>query len=378
MKDLAVYIHIPFCDKKCYYCDFTSFSGLDKRIEEYIEHLLLEMDLYRESLKEYNIKTIFLGGGTPSYIDGSYIVKIIRTLFEKYNCSLVEEITIEANPGTLDREKLMQYREAGVNRISLGVQTLNDQLLKSIGRLHTAAEAIENIKLIRELGFSNINVDLMFGLPDQTVADCISTLEEIVDLGVEHISYYSLILEEKTMMNRWFEEGKIRLPDEDVERDMYHEGVNFLKSRGYEHYEISNFCKPGYQCKHNLFYWTLKPYIGFGISSHSNIEGKRFCNYNTFKDYFDSIDRSKVPVLEVEDIDSHMEMAEYVIMGLRLIGGINKEDFKGRFGRALEDVYGKVIDSSMRAGLLVDDGTYVRFTDKGLDLSNMVYVDILP
>jgi len=351
---------------------------MDKRIDEYIDFLLLEMNLYREILTEYVVKTIFIGGGTPSYIDGRYLVKIIEFIRKNYNLSYIEEITVEANPGTLNREKLIQYKEAGINRISLGVQTLNDKLLKSIGRNHSGKDIIENIKLLRELEFSNINVDLMFGLPNQAVEDCISTLEMVTDLGVEHISYYSLILEERTLMNKWYKEGKIKLPDDDLERKMYHKGVDYLKSRGYKHYEISNFCKQGFECKHNLFYWRIMPYIGFGISSHSNIENKRFCNFNNFKDYFAHLRERKLPISEVEYIDNNMEMAEYMIMGLRLVDGINKNMFKKRFGKDIEEVYGPVIDKYIKEGLLQENGVNIKFTEKGLDLSNIVYVDLLP
>jgi len=378
LKELAIYIHIPFCGKKCYYCDFTSFSGMDKRVNEYMDFLIKEMDLYKDILKEYTIKTIFIGGGTPSYIEGKHILRIIEFIRENYNSSAIEEITIEANPGTLNREKLIQYKEAGVNRISLGVQTLNDKLLKSIGRNHSSKDVIENIELLRELEFSNINVDLMFALPNQTLEDCISTLEVVTDLEVEHISYYSLILEEKTLMDKWYREGKIQLPDDELDRQMYHKGVEFLKSRGYKHYEISNFCKTGYECKHNLFYWKLKPYVGFGISSHSNIGNKRFCNFSNFKDYFNYLKESKLPISEVEHIDRNMEMAEYMIMGLRLIDGINKDMFKKRFNKDIKEIYGGVINKYTKGGLLQEDGVNIKFTEKGLDLSNIVYVDILP
>lgn len=378
LKEIAVYVHIPFCGRKCYYCDFVSFSGKDDKIEEYIAFLLKEMAWYKPYLKEYNVKTIFIGGGTPSYIDGKYIVRIIEFIRENYNCEWLEEITIEANPGTLNKEKLLLYKEAGVNRISLGVQTLEDRLLKSIGRLHTGRDVIENIHLLKELGFSNINVDLMFGLPKQRVEDCISTMETIVDLGVEHISYYSLILEEGTPIYKWYEEGSIKLPDEDLDRKMYKEGIAFLKSRGYKHYEISNFSKPGFQCKHNLFYWQIKPYIGFGIGAHSNVESNRFSNYSNFKDYFYSLKEGKAPVVEIEYIDKDMEMAEYMIVGLRLIAGVDKIEFKRRFGKDMEAVYGPVIDKYIKEGLLKEEGGKIKFTSKGLDLSNIVYVDLLP
>jgi oxygen-independent coproporphyrinogen-3 oxidase len=378
LRELAVYVHMPFCQRKCYYCDFISFSNENQRIDEYVNFLLMEMNWYKPYLKGYSVKTIFIGGGTPSFVDGKHIKRIIEFIREKYNAENVEEITLEANPGTLNREKLALYKKAGINRISLGVQTLNDKLLKSIGRIHNSEDAVESIKLIKEMGFANVNVDLMFGLPNQTIEDCISTLEAVVDLGVEHISYYSLILEENTPIYRWYEEGRINFPDDDMDRKMYHEGVKFLKSRGFKHYEISNFSKPGYECKHNLFYWQIKPYVGFGMAAHSNVENNRFCNFTDFKDYFSSLREGKAPILDAEYIDLNMEMAEYMIMGLRLIDGVDKNEFKKRFGKDLNDVYGHVIEKYVKEGLLEENSTNVRFTEKGIDLSNVVYVDLLP
>lgn len=378
LKELGVYIHIPFCSSKCYYCDFVSFSNQDYKIAGYIDYLKREMDLYKEYLKDYTVKTIFIGGGTPSYLEGHFIVEILEHLDKNFNLKQVEEITIEANPGTLNGKKLYQYKGAGINRISLGVQSLNDRLLKSLGRSHTSMDFFRNYELIREMGFNNINVDLIFGLPDQTIEDCINTLKKVIDLGVEHISYYSLILEENTMMKKWYQEGRIQLPQEEIERQMYHRGIDLLKDSGYKHYEISNFSKEGFECKHNLFYWKLKPYIGLGIGAHSNISNKRFWNHSDFKYYYNSLDQGKVPISGEEIIDKDMEIAEYMILGLRLIKGINKKEFANRFKLNIEDIYKGVLDKHEKGGLLYTDHEWVRFTPKGLDLSNLVYVDLLP
>ena len=237
---------------------------------------------------------------------------------------------------------------------------------------------LEDYKLIRNMGFKNINVDLMFGLPDQTMGDCEKTLKEIVSLNVEHISYYSLILEENTLMNKWYNEGKIKLPNEDIEREMYHSGIKYLKENGYNHYEISNFSRKGLECKHNLTYWELMPYIGFGIASHSNLNKKRFWNFSNFNDYYSKLDNGKVPIEGEEIIDKKMEIAEYLIMGLRLIQGINKDEFANRFEVEIEEIYGEVLKKHEEQGLLNIDDKWIRFTTKGLDLSNIVYVDLLP
>lgn len=378
MEEIGLYIHIPFCNSKCFYCDFVSFPKIDDKVSSYIDFLIEEMSLYKEIMEKYIVKTIFIGGGTPSYIDSSYIGKILNYIYENFNTDLVEEITIECNPGTLSREKLEVYKGLGINRLSLGLQTLNDELLKSIGRSHTCEDFYKNYNLIRKIGFENINVDLMFGLPGQRLIDIEETLNKIVDLDIEHISFYSLILEENTLLNTWYDQGKIELPDEDLERQMYYEGIKILNDNGYDHYEISNFAKKGLESQHNLLYWELKPYLAFGISAHSNIDNKRFGNYNDFKSYYNSLENLKFPRQGEEYIEKDMEMAEYLIMGLRLIQGISKEDFYNRFGVEIEKVYGHVLKKYEKQKLLYIDEERVRFTSKGLDLSNVVLVDLLP
>lgn len=378
LEDLAIYIHIPFCQSKCYYCDFISFPNLDREIDFYINYLLREIENYENLLKHYNIKTIFIGGGTPSYLDAKYIYMILNSIYKKYNINKVEEITIEANPGTVDKEKLGIYKEAGINRISLGVQSLNDRLLKSIGRIHNSKDFYNTIEDIRKVGFQNINADLIFGLPGQSLRECEESLREIVKLDLEHISYYALILEENTLLEKWHSEGKVVLPDEELEREMYYLGKDILKANGYRHYEISNFAKKGYESKHNLFYWQLKPYIGFGLSSHSNLNNKRFWNTTNLKEYYNYIDYGKFPVVGEEYINRETEIVEYLIMGLRLVDGIEKEEFFNRFNVPIEEIYGDVLIKHKNNGLLYIDEKSVRFTSKGLDLSNQLYIDILP
>lgn len=378
MKDLGIYIHIPFCQSKCYYCDFISFANSNKEIQHYVNYLIKEIKMYKNLLKDYSIKTIFIGGGTPSYLKPKYIYNILNYIYKNFNGKGVTEITIEANPGTLDDEKLKIYKEAGINRISLGVQSLDDRLLESIGRTHTSKDFYKSFEKIRKIGFNNVNVDLIFGLPNQTLEDCEKSLREMVKLDLEHISYYSLILEENTLLEKWHKEGKIILPDEELEREMYYLGKDILKNNGYKHYEISNFAKEGYESQHNLFYWQLKPYIGFGLSSHSNLNNKRFWNYSKLKDYYYTIDNGKFPIAGNEYINREMEIAEYLIMGLRLIDGIDKNDFSSRFNTNVENIYENVLIKHKENGLLDIDEKNIRFTTKGLDLSNKVYVDLLP
>lgn len=378
MEKIGIYIHIPFCIRKCHYCDFISYPKSKDRIAEYIEYLLLEMELYKNILKDYTISTIFIGGGTPSCIDEKHIAKILYYIYKNYNTSYLEEITIEANPGTLSEKKLKSYKAFGINRISLGVQSFDDKILKSIGRVHTSMDFYRDYEIIRKLGFDNVNVDLIFGLPSQTIHQCETTLKELIKLDVEHISYYSLILEEGTLMKRWYEEGKIELPDEDRERYMYHRGVKLLRENGYEHYEISNFSKKGYRCKHNLIYWQLNPYIGFGLAAHSNLENRRFWNYESFEKYYGSLKRHKPPIAGEEIIEREMEIAEYVIMGLRLIEGIDKRKFYETFNVSVDEIYKDVFKKYEDRGLIYMDKNCIRFTPLGLDLTNIVYVDLLP
>ena len=302
---------------------------------------------------------------------------MLNHIYKNFNIDKLEEVTIEANPGTLNKEKLRIYKKSGINRISMGVQSLNDRLLKEIGRSHTSVDFYRNYELIKKIGFKNVNVDLMFGLPYQDLKDLQNTLEQMVSLGVEHISYYSLILEKGTLMYRWHNQGKIKIPDEEVEREMYHRGIEFLKDKDYNHYEISNFSKCGLECKHNLIYWQINDYIGFGMAAHYNLNQNRFWNYTNFNNYYDNIDERKPPIEGIEKIDRKMEIAEYLIMGLRLIEGISKKDFIHRFHVRVEDIYGDVLKKYQNQYLLYIDEQRIKFTSRGLDLSNIVYLDLL-
>lgn len=378
MEELAMYIHIPFCISKCYYCDFNSYSDKNEYILDYIKHVNNELKMYSKIVSKYKIKTIFIGGGTPSSIKASYIYEILKNIYKNFNVSDIIEVSIELNPKTVDDEKLKTYKEIGINRISIGCQSLQDKILKSIGRVHTSSDFYKTYELIIKHGFSNINVDLMFGLPEQSTNDVLSTLSDITSLEVNHISLYSLIIEEGTKFYNWYNNSKIKLPEEDEERNMYHQSIDYLKDQGYNHYEISNFAKSGFECEHNLFYWQLKPYIGIGLGAHSNIGGKRFWNYGDFESYFVNIRDGMLPISGEEVINTEMEMAEFLILGLRLIKGISKKEFYQRFNISVDDVYGEVLKTHRESGLLYIDEEYIKFTSKGLDLANLVLVDLLP
>lgn len=375
MKEISLYIHIPFCISKCHYCDFSSFADMNDKINPYIDSLIVELELYKERLKNYNIKTIFIGGGTPSSLDPKHINRIMDYIYSNFNSDNVEEITIETNPGTLTKEKIEIYKKSGINRVSMGAQTLDDELLKSIGRSHKVEDIYESVKLLRESGIKNINIDLMFGLPNQSIEDVISSLDKVINLGVEHVSYYGLILEEGTYLNELYNKGKLKLPNEDEEREMYHKSTEYLIKRGYNHYEISNYALAGYESKHNNVYWDVLPYLGIGLSSHSNLDGKRFWNTSDINLYIEQLSNKNFPIENEELIPREMEISEYCILGLRKIAGINKIEFKNRFGVEIEKLYLDEIKKHEKTGLLINNPENIQLSKKGLDLSNQVEID---
>lgn len=378
MDSFSLYVHIPFCEKKCYYCDFISFSKEEKNIRTYIENMMKEISFYKEKLSKYYLNTIFIGGGTPSCIDAKYIKLLLEHIYNTFNSDSITEISIEANPGTLDIEKAKTYKSIGINRVSLGVQSLNDNILKSIGRIHSSKDVIESIDLLRKVGIENINVDLMFGLPHQTMDDLEDTINSVLELDIEHISLYGLIIEEGTLINKWYKKGLLKLPSEDAERYMYHKSIELLENNGILQYEISNFSKPYKQCKHNLIYWKVKPYLGVGLSSHSNLFGKRFWNYSNLTAYNDKLNNNILPIEGEESIEKDMEIAEYCILGLRLNEGIDKEGFRNRFEIEIDEKYKDIIIKHQKNGLIHNSKNNIKLTSKGLDLSNIVEVDFIP
>ncbi|SDZ19623.1 oxygen-independent coproporphyrinogen-3 oxidase [Proteiniborus ethanoligenes] len=378
MGDIGIYVHIPFCQSKCYYCDFCSYPSILDNSEKYISYLKREIDIYEERLKDYSISTIFLGGGTPTAINGEYIYEIMGYIHKKLNTNRIKEVSIESNPKTLDDEKLNIYKNAGINRISLGVQSMNDTMLNKIGRIHTAEDFINTYRLIRKHGFDNVNFDIMFNLPGQTIHDSIKTLGIITELEPEHISYYSLKIEEDTPFYHMYMNKQIVLPDEDTEREMYHKGIELLEKKDYIHYEISNFAKKGYESRHNLIYWRAEPYIGLGLSAHSYFEKFRYGNTEDLNIYFEQLSNGQLPIEEKEFIDDNMEVAEYIILGLRLMQGVNIEDFRKRFCIDILDKYGEIIDKFIKKGLLEKKDNNIKLTKKGLDLCNLVFMEILP
>lgn len=373
-RDLGLYIHIPFCVKKCEYCDFLSGPASEETKRRYVEALIKEIFSNRDLAAEYLVKTIFIGGGTPSSIDGRFIEEILEAVREVFTVSDQAEISMEANPGTINEEKLREYKKAGINRISFGLQSADNKELKLLGRIHSYEEFEENYYMSRELGFSNINVDLISALPGQTMEQWVSTLEKVILLKPEHISAYSLILEEGTpFFDRYSEEDQ----DEDLDRRIYSKTREILENAGYYRYEISNYAKPGSACRHNSSYWTGGDYLGLGLGASSLLSNKRFHNEENMPRYIeDSADRNKIRK-DIEDLDTNKQMEEFMFLGLRMTEGIHKNKFKDLFGEDIENIYGDVLKQSFDEGLLEVKSNHIFLTEKGLDLSNVVMARFL-
>lgn len=375
MKELGIYIHIPFCVRKCFYCDFVSYAKKESVQKKYIEALQKEILNWKKSNKDVKIKTIYIGGGTPSCIDSKFITEILNLI----NIKNAEEITIEVNPGTVNKEKLYDYKNAGINRLSIGLQSTNNELLKKIGRIHNYEQFLETYKMAREVGFNNINVDLMIGLPGQAMDDLKTSLEDIINLNPEHISVYSLILEDETPLKKMIENNILKLPEEDLERQMYWYTKDFLKINGYNHYEISNFAKQGFYSKHNLDCWEQKEYIGFGISAHSYIDRKRFGNISNLDNYIKNcieggFDKNRI--IE-EEQDKKDEMKEYMILGLRKINGISIQKFENKYNENPIVLFKKELKKLFNEGLIIIDGDIIRLSNKGLDFANIVWEEFI-
>lgn len=381
LNELGIYIHIPFCKQKCYYCDFVSYSNKCSEVKEYIESLKKEIEEF--DFSNYKVTSIYIGGGTPSYIDSIYIVEILSELKEKLKCNLIEfkdiEITIEVNPGTVDTKKLNDYKKSGINRLSIGLQSTKNDILKKIGRIHTYQEFLEIYKLARETGFKNINIDLMIGIPEQKIGDLKNTLQDIIKLEPEHISVYSLIIEENTPIEKMLENGEIKLPDEDLERNMYWYVKNTLELNGYNHYEISNFAKLGKESRHNLNCWNQEEYIGFGVAAHSYLNGIRFSNAISVEEYIQNIKNNrKDENIQIEEKQSLEDKKnEFMMLGFRKIQGVDIARFKEKFIDNPIFLYRENLNKLVEEGLIEVDLNHIKLTNKGIDLANLVFEEFV-
>lgn len=400
-KPLSLYIHIPFCKKKCLYCDFLSAPACAKEREDYVKALLREISVMAKLCKEYRIISVFFGGGTPSLLNSTQMRRIMAAIRNGYDLSKDAEITVECNPATADLQKLSVYRACGINRLSIGLQSANDKELKELGRIHNYRQFLDTFDAARKAGFTNINVDIMSALPGQTYESYIHTLTTVIKLQPEHISAYSLIIEEGTpFFERYSEKvsGEVAqnmecattytpLPDEDTERRMYHDTVKLLQKEGYLRYEISNYAKKGYECRHNMTYWTGIEYLGFGLGASSYFNGCRFKNITDINDYIHKcgkvllqkinpggcgVEPGSPLIEEAVALTVNDKMEEYMFLGLRLKKGVSNHLFQQQFGLPVENVYGKEIEKLKQEGLLLQRGDRLCLSKKGTDLANYV------
>jgi len=397
---LSLYIHIPFCKKKCLYCDFLSAPACAQEQEDYVKALLREISVMAKLCEEYRVISVFFGGGTPSLLSSSQMERIMSAIRKGYDLCEDAEITVECNPATADLPKLSAYRECGINRLSIGLQSANDKELKELGRIHNYRQFLETFDAARKAGFTNINVDIMSALPGQTYESYMYTLTSVISLHPEHISAYSLIIEEGTPFYERYGEGAAnkvvqgmesahiypQLPDEDTERKMYHDTAKVLQKEGYLRYEISNYAKKGYECRHNMTYWTGIEYLGLGLGASSYFRGYRYKNITDLNDYIqkcmerlsiqnilqgaaesmlDSPLTDEIVALTVKD-----KMEEYMFLGLRLKKGVSMHRFQQQFGVSMDNAYGKVIGKLKQEGLLLQQGDSLRLSKKGTDLAN--------
>jgi len=366
-KPTSAYVHIPFCTQICYYCDFSKVFIKNQPVDSYLEHLIEEYDSY--DIKK--LRTLYIGGGTPTALSARQLAFLLEKLTDKLDLSYLEELTIEANPGDLDQEKIAVLKDSPVNRVSLGVQTFNDRMLKQIGRSHSEKDIYENIANLKKAGFDNISIDLIYALPKQTMEDVKTNVAKAIALDIPHMSLYSLILENHTVFMNRMRRGKLPLPKEDLEAEMFDYIIAELEKAGFEHYEISNFSKPGFESRHNLMYWDNAEYYGIGAGASGYVDGVRYKNHGPIRHYLQAVEAGNARVQE-EALTLNEKMEEEMFLGLRKKSGVSKKRFEEKFGLSFEDQYGAVVAKLTEQGLLVPDRDIVRMTKQGLFLGDTV------
>ncbi|MGL5433838.1 MAG: radical SAM family heme chaperone HemW [Lachnospiraceae bacterium] len=377
-KALKLYLHIPFCAMKCAYCDFLSFRAPEKTYREYSEKLVEEIYGQSSAFADRQVTSLFIGGGTPSIMPARLMSELLSVLHNSFNFIENAEVTIEANPGTLTMEKLETYLEGSVNRISLGLQSADDNELRSLGRIHSYDEFLKSYQRARQAGFTNINIDLMSGLPGQTVQSWKHTLRKVLMLKPEHISAYGLIIEEGTPFYERYHPHPEELPDEETDREMYRLTRTILEEQGYIRYEISNYAKPGYECRHNIGYWTGADYLGLGLGSSSYINNHRFHNTSDRCEYMAlNLLEPNAASRDIQELTHKEKMEEFMFLGLRMMQGISGSEFMGRFGENMWNVYGAIIERLEQQGLVAVESPFIRLTEMGIDVSNYVMSEFL-
>lgn len=407
MRELELYIHIPFCVRKCAYCDFLSAPADDALRQKYTDALIQEIKGYKNRYQGCSVPTVFIGGGTPSILSPEQIRMIFSALRDNFRIDPEAEITLEANPGTVTEEKVLTWKEAGVNRISIGLQSVKDEELRILGRVHDYQQFLDTWKLIRQAGMKNVNIDLISAIPGQTLESWRQTLRKTAELEPEHLSVYSLIIEEGTPFYERYgetsaaenmpypylpnEEGDMlyplpneeentpypRLPNEEAERLMYEETELILQEYGYARYEISNYAKPGYECRHNIGYWQRTEYLGIGLGASSLINKTRFCHISDLRKYLTEAGDTQKICEEKEVLSVTDEMEEFLFLGLRMMCGVRKSEFFRLFGRRIEEIYDKQLKMLEENGLLENRGDWLRLTRRGIDISNYVFQQFL-
>ena len=371
----SVYIHIPFCATKCYYCAFNTYAFHKEQAKAYLQALHTEMELYVSETDP--LQTIFIGGGTPSILSANALSQLLTDIHQHFRITPDAEITVECNPGTVDIEKLRVMQDNGVNRLSFGLQAMQDETLKQLGRIHTVAEFLESYHLAREGGFENINIDLIFALPDQTIDAWHHTLNQVISLEPTHISAYNLVMEETTPFYEWWQAGELHLPSEDTEADMFQYTIETLTTHGYTHYEICNFARPNREALHNLVYWNNQSCIGLGAGASGYVNGVRYSNIRGIAPYINKLAERTKPIADRERLTGDTEKAETLMLALRKREGISLDVYQNRFGEQIEVAFGSILKKWMDLGLLERTATHLRLTARGLFLANEVFVELM-
>ncbi|WP_368259411.1 radical SAM family heme chaperone HemW [Enterococcus sp. 2201sp1_2201st1_C11_2201SCRN_220225] len=372
-QSTSAYIHIPFCRHLCYYCDFNKVYLEGQPVDDYIEMLLREMELSLALQPITAAPTLYIGGGTPTVLTEKQLDFLLGGINQLFPMETVEEFTIEANPGDLTKEKLQVMKDHGIDRLSMGVQTFDDKLLKKIGRRHTAADVYDSMKLLEQTGFDNVSIDLIYALPGQSLASFCDTLKRALELDLPHYSLYSLILENKTMFMNWVRQGKLTLPDQEEEALMFEETIKAMETGGLHQYEISNFAKSGKESKHNKIYWHNEHYFGFGAGASGYLGKERYKNFGPIQHYLEPLRHNQLPVYERETLTQNNQMEEEMFLGLRLREGVSQRHFAEKFGISLAEVYGSVVEELLNKGWLEQIGERLRLSKTGLAIGNEIF-----
>ncbi|MBC2190349.1 radical SAM family heme chaperone HemW [Listeria booriae] len=373
----AVYIHIPFCEHICYYCDFNKVFLEGQPVDEYVDLLIKEMEMVTKQHTMSPVETVFVGGGTPTTLNEAQLAKLCSAISRLFPMTENAEFSFEANPGDLSISKLQVMKDHGVNRLSMGVQSFNNELLKKIGRIHTVDDVYQSVNNAKQVGFENVSIDLIFSLPGQTEADFEDTLTKALDLDLPHYSAYSLIIEPKTIFYNLMQKGKLILPGEDAEANMYEKLMSTMEKHGRKQYEISNFAKPGYESRHNIVYWSNEHYFGFGAGAHGYIGETRYANYGPLKKYMQPLQNGDLPTFQQKELSLKEKMEEEMFLGLRKVAGVDKAHFQVKFGQSLDATFANAIDKTIEKGWLESTPESVRLTRRGRFLGNNVFQEFL-